>query len=296
MFETINNKFKNVNVRVVLDENAPGLIDKHLFLHNGQKIEGGITGVDNLDALGATLNFGDVSVAEVNINNIVDQVGSVAELGPVDFSQAVGSVCTHEMGHIFLPDGHSISNQSIMGNGSDVIPELFNGADHLAFTPLQEDLMNATIANQGDVEFMSLMDRMDLGEVEETANLVASIPDIAAESGVAELALADIDSIQQLDPSLWGGFDPSTMDSVSSLGDLSEFGELASNFDLGILTDAGAEGATIIFGDLDGLENLADAGSEGISSLFSDVDGDGIIDIAGELFDKIGEILSFLPF
>lgn len=288
---TIRSKFANVNIRTVVDGNPTGLGVKNIVLHDNPNIDFSLGSEPS--ALGVALRSDEI--AEVNIADIVNGVEGLAQINPQDFSEAVGTVVSHEMGHLFLPGGHSASG-SIMDSGPNIANELLNGGDSLVFSGLQENLMNLTVASQGDKEFLSVLDHMDLGEFEHAVDMLSSTSGISSVDTTIGLDLFNTDASQQLDSSLWGEFDPSIMDSVNSLGDLSEFGELASNFDLSALIAPGADGVASMLSDLGGIEELADASSEGFSALFGDLDGDGIMEIGGELFEKLREILSFLPF
>ena len=77
--------------------------------------------------------------AEVNVNDFsVDSTDALAK--------QVGTVLSHEAGHVFLPDGHSIDHTNLMNTGPDLEDELASSnGDSLGFTEFQKSILRCEI-------------------------------------------------------------------------------------------------------------------------------------------------------
>lgn len=271
VFERITEKMEGANVLFTLD--APFKLPnmKELHIHNSRDLEARFGAP--AEWLGATIP--DKGVIEVNVDDVFSNFEGIGGIDPVDFAESVGTVCSHEVGHLYLPGNHSAVQDSLMADGTHIAGKLGDGGDSLVFTDLQLDMMNVGIAAQQDPALFREWQNNDLAGLETLLD-----PATTGADAVGGLDFGGIEESFMPDPGVWGDFDPSVIDSISGLGDLSSYGELAGAFDLEGLEALSNDGFMEMFGDFDP-SAIGDLGSNLPDG------GEGLFDLLGELLSGI---------
>jgi hypothetical protein len=244
VLETMTAKLDGINIRIV--QNSPVDLPnmKELYLINDNDQFAGVLGLASPETGSALVNITDVWDSFMRLDG--------ANLDA--FSEAVGTVATHEIGHLYLPSGHSAFESSLMGEGPGITEMLADGGSALSFTDLQIQMVNCGVGYSQDPKLYT-----------EWQN--ASLPDLEINYDFGG------NDANVLDQSIWGDFNPDLMDSIEGLGDLSVYGEMASSFDLGGLDSITADGITeMISGCID---------VESLGQLVPDVAGSAEILIEG---------------
>jgi len=229
--ETIVEKMSGVNTQVFVDfpYSMPGM--KQINLVGGYG-DGNLGDASTIDG-----------IAKIYVENILNACGSVDVL-----PEAVGTVASHEIAHLLLPGGpsmggHSIMNTSLIAEGPLISEHLMDGGKELFFTPLQTQLMNVKISAQKDPAILSYLENTSLVDWERSEEKMIE--------GFDQYMHANPELLYDLDPSIWGDFNPSIMDSIAGVGDLSIYGEFAESFDFSGMESGMSDGLAEALGFID---------------------------------------------
>ena len=144
IINTIKDKFSDTEVFVTTSKEMAHTIVQHarpktIFIHNDDELN-----ISGEAGYGMRIHR---DFAEVNVDQISQSLFNGDYEADLDiFGNQIGTIASHEAGHLFLPPGHSIVGVNLMSDGAVNNQYLLtNQMDKLQFTDFQKNIIRGDV-------------------------------------------------------------------------------------------------------------------------------------------------------